>query len=208
MYTGTSARLIIMAVKPYASCKVLESMELRTSDIVVSVAAGVTLGQLREVAPNVEAVVRAMPNTPALVGAGVTGLLGEDRSSEQIVGALFEAVGEVVYLRDESQFDGLTAVSGSGPAYMFLILEALADAGVEAGLDREMAQRLARATMAGAAALAGEPGVHPAQLKDRVASPNGTTIAGLAALEEHGLRRAVWAAVRAATARSRQLSGG
>jgi pyrroline-5-carboxylate reductase len=151
--------------------------------------------------------IRAMPNTPALVGEGITGVLasGESRA---LADSLFGAVGEVVHLTDEAQFDAVTAVSGSGPAFVFVAIEALADGGVAMGLPREMATQLAIQTVLGAATLARTEKVHVAELKDRVASPGGTTIAGLAALENAGFRAALIEAVRAATLRGRELGKG
>lgn len=194
----TGPRLLLAATKPGYIRAALEAAQPTADDIVVSVAAGVTLAALADAAPGA-AVVRSMPNTPSMVGAGITGVMASDPDALAVATQLFEAVGEVVVLASEAQFDALTAVSGSGPAFMFVILEALADGGVLAGLDRITARKLARATMAGAAALAAaDPTCHTAELKDRVASPGGTTIAGLEALEAAGLRHALISAVRAA----------
>lgn len=192
-------RLIVVATKPGYVRAALQAAQPGEQDIVISVAAGVSLAALREAAPLARALVRAMPNTPCMVGAGVTGLMADDAEALAMARTLCEAVGQVVTLSNEAHFDALTAVSGSGPAFMFVILEALADGGVLAGLDRATAKQLAAATMAGAAALAQhDPSVHTAELKDRVASPAGTTIAGLEALEAAGLRHALIQAVRAA----------
>ncbi len=152
-------------------------------------------------------VVRAMPNTPALVREGMTALaLGSAVSEEdsRLARTVFEAVGRVV-LVEERLMDAVTGLSGSGPAYVFLAIEALADGGVQMGLPRQTAELLAAQTVLGAARLVLESGVHPAQLKDRVASPGGTTIAGLYQLEQGSFRATLMAAVEAATIRSKEL---
>ena len=151
-----------------------------------------------------------MPNTPALVGAGATAFVAgsaagtEDRA---VATALFGAVGKVWEAPNEGLLDAVTGLSGSGPAYVFLILEALSDAGVRQGLPRDAAAMLATQTVYGAAKLALESGQHPGALKDQVTSPGGTTIAGLERLESAGVRAALYDAVAAATKRSRELSG-
>jgi pyrroline-5-carboxylate reductase len=197
--------LWIIAVKPGDVDAALAPRDIGSSDIIVSVAAGVPLRRLRDGVPPGARVVRSMPNTPALVGHGITGVFGADDEAVELAVELFGAVGEVVKLKDESHFDAVTAVSGSGPAYMFLAIEALADGGVLMGLDRDTATSLAIHTVLGSAALADAEDVHVAALKDRVASPAGTTIAGLEALEKNGFRAALIEAVRAAAERSREL---
>ncbi|MCH7646138.1 MAG: pyrroline-5-carboxylate reductase [Nitrospinae bacterium] len=152
-------------------------------------------------------VIRAMPNTPALVGAGACALAGGTWATEKDlreVTVLFEAVGSVVRV-PESLLDAVTGLSGSGPAYILMVIEALADAGVRQGIPRSEAQLLAAQTVYGTAKLVLESGEHPAVLRDNVASPGGTTIAGLAALEARGLRAAFMEAVAAATRRSKEL---
>lgn len=208
-----SARIWLVAVKPKDIAGALAAHQdtLESTDLVISVAAGVSLGKLRGIVGDAPSVVRAMPNTPALVGKGVTGIMadGDQSLADSGLGAaeeLFASVGSVVTLDREELFDALTAVSGSGPAYIFTAIEALADGGVKMGLSRETARELATQTVAGAAALvADDPTVHTAELKDRVASPGGTTITALAALEEHGFRHALISAVEAAALRSRQM---
>jgi pyrroline-5-carboxylate reductase len=155
--------------------------------------------------------VRAMPNTPALVRAGATAIAAGGTASaadREAANALFETVGVCWEAQHESLLDAVTGLSGSGPAYVFVFLEALSDAGVRMGLPREAAYRLASQTVLGAAKLAQETGRHPAALKDQVTSPGGTTIAGLERLEAGGFRAAVYQAVAAATRRSRELGGG
>jgi pyrroline-5-carboxylate reductase len=151
--------------------------------------------------------IRVMPNTPALVLAGVTAIArsdGLEPGDIETAQALFGAVGRVVVL-DEDALDAVTGLSGSGPAYVAIVIEALADGGVKVGLDRATALTLAAQTVLGSAKLLIETGLHPGQLKDMVASPGGTTIAGVAALEDGGLRRTLIGAVERATLRSREL---
>ena len=154
--------------------------------------------------------IRVMPNTPALVLEGVTAIAraeGLQPGDLEAAQELFAAVGKVVVL-EESALDAVTGLSGSGPAYVAIAIEALADGGVKMGLDRATATLLAAQTVLGSARLILETGVHPAQLKDMVSSPGGTTIAGIAALEDGGLRRALIQAVERATLRSRELGAG
>ncbi|RDV39260.1 pyrroline-5-carboxylate reductase [Bradymonadaceae bacterium TMQ3] len=202
-------RLYVVAVKPGDVRAVLESRheEFTDEDTIISIAAGVKIASMRRYAGPLAGMARAMPNTPALVGAGVTGVMGDGTVDMAAVGALFEAVGKVVRIKDEDHFHALTAISGSGPAYIFTAVEALADGGVFMGLDRKTAIELASGVMEGAARLAQERSyVHTAELKDQVASPGGTTIAALVALEEHGFRHALIRAVEAAARRSAELS--
>ncbi len=202
------ARLWIVAVKPGDVATALASHldTLEAGDTVVSIAAGVPVARLRAIIGDGPGLVRAMPNTPALVRRGVTGIMADGDLDLAPVRELFASVGHVVELKREDHFDALTAVSGSGPAYIFTALEALADGGVLMGLSRQVARELAVHTVAGAAALVeADPDVHTAELKDRVASPAGTTITGLAALEKFGFRHALISAVEAAARRSRQM---
>lgn len=199
-------RIFLIAVKPKHVQGVLEGIHLTERDHVVSVAAGVTLEMLRMWAGNLPSLVRTMPNTPCLVGEGVTGVMLGVGADGKAVQSLFGSVGKVVLLQDESQFDPLTAISGSGPAYVFTIIEALADGGVLMGLDRQSARTLAMQTLIGATTLAMQSDVHTAELKDRVASPGGTTIAALAELERTGLRHALISAVRAAASKSQTMT--
>jgi pyrroline-5-carboxylate reductase len=174
--------------------------------LLVSVLAGVTLARLESLFVGWRCV-RAVPNTPALVRSGLTGLAygaGVEPADRQWLEALFGAVGEVLTL-PEAQLDAFLALTSSGTGFVALVVEALADGAVAAGLPRDLALRLAPATLAGTAALLQQQQLHPGQLKDMVSSPGGTTIAGLRALERGGLRSALIEAVLAAAERSRQL---
>lgn len=174
--------------------------------LVISIAAGITLAALQAAAGGMR-VIRAMPNTPALVGKGAAAYcLGSTATGEDAATAagLLGAVGLAVEV-PERLMDAVTGLSGSGPAYVYLVIEALADGGVRSGLPRVDALKLAAQTVLGAAAMVMETGEHPAVLKDQVTSPGGTTIAGLAELESHGLRAALIDAVTAATRRAAEL---
>ncbi len=210
----SAADIVVLAVKPAVVSALLSDLA-GTPDLArplwVSIAAGVPIATLAAALPDGSAVVRAMPNTPALVRAGATAFCANPlASADQVAAAeaLFAAVGSTWQAPSESLLDAVTGLSGSGPAYVFLILEALGDAGVRAGLPRDAASQLAAQTVYGAAKLVIESGRHPASLKDQVTSPGGTTIAGLERLEAAGVRAALYDAVAAATARSRELSRG
>ncbi|OPZ85582.1 MAG: Pyrroline-5-carboxylate reductase [bacterium ADurb.Bin429] len=204
--------VVIFAVKPSLVAPVAREIAaaLRPGAIILSIAAGITLRQLAMAFNRADLVLaRAMPNTPCLVRAGAIGLsmaAGAGAEATQMVCRLLSAVGMVESV-PEAQLDAVTGLSGSGPAYIAVLIEALADGGVLAGLSRHQAERLAAQTVLGTARLILETGQHPAQVKDAVASPGGTTIAGLAALEAGGLRHALIAAVHAAADRARELSG-
>ena len=186
--------VIILAVKPQIMGPVLREIAAAVdgTKLIISLAAGVATRTLREHLARPARLIRVMPNTPALVLEGVTAQ------------ALFGAVGRVVVL-DEGHLDAVTGLSGSGPGYIAIVIEALADGGVKMGLDRATAMTLATQTVLGSARLILETGMHPGQLKDMVASPGGTTIAGIAALEDGGIRRTIISAVERATLRSREL---
>ena len=174
---------------------------------VLSIAAGVTIARLEAAAGDGVAVVRAMPNTPALIGAGAAAIAGGAEATDDDLAwaeSILGAVGTVVRV-PEASLDAVTGLSGSGPAYVFLVAEALMDAGVLAGLPRPTAEALVRQTLLGAARLLAESGDGPEALRAAVTSPGGTTAAGLRELERHGLRSALLEAVAAATERSRQL---
>ena len=202
------ADVVILAVKPQTLPVVLSELApILAHALVISIVAGVTIRTIAEQIAGAMRVVRAMPNIPALVREGMTALaLGSAVSEDdsRLARTVFEAVGRVV-LVEERLMDAVTGLSGSGPAYVFQAIEALADGGVMMGLPRQTAELLAAQTVVGAARLVLESGVHPAQLKDRVASPGGTTIAGLHQLEQGGFRAALMAAVEAATTRSKEL---
>jgi len=203
--------VIVVCVKPNVVSTVLSDLEGSAGleqKLWISLAAGIGLGTYGRGLPEGTRVVRSMPNTPALVGAGATALCPNPHASPadlEIAVALFSAVGTTWVTHAEDQIDAVTGLSGSGPAYVFLILEALGDAGVREGLPRDAAYQLAFQTVLGAAKLAIESGEDPGVLKDRVSSPGGTTIAGLEKLESAGVREAIYDAVAAATARSREL---
>ncbi|HIJ83978.1 MAG TPA: pyrroline-5-carboxylate reductase [Magnetococcales bacterium] len=211
---ATAARdghLVVVAVKPGIVPRVLGEMALHLGKetLIVSIAAGVSIDRIRASLPQGQPVIRAMPNTPALVGEGVTVLCpGPDVTGPQMAlgEALLGTVGGVRTVGDESLMDGITALSGSGPAYLYLIMEALSDAGVACGLPRDLASWLAVHTVKGSAALVQESGQHPGVLKYQVTSPGGTTIAALQVLEEAGIRGTLMRAVAAAWRRSRELS--
>lgn len=202
------ADVVVLATKPQVFDRILAQLEEAVGDaLVVSIAAGVPVEAMEARFPAGARVVRAMPNTPAIVDAGATALAaGTHATAEDVALArrIFESVGVTVVL-DESLLDAVTGLSGSGPAYIFLIIEALADAGVKVGLHRESAQLLAAQTVLGSAKLLIETGEHPGRLKDMVTSPGGTAIAGLHTLEAGGLRTTLINAVEAATHRAKQL---
>ena len=202
------ADVVVLAVKPQTLPAVLGELGPTLAHaLVISIVAGVTIRTITEQMDRGKRVVRAMPNTPALVREGVTALAAGAGVSEKdvhLVRTIFETVGLVVVV-EERLMDAVTGLSGSGPAYVFQAIEALADGGVMRGLPRQTAELLAAQTVFGSARLVLESGVHPAQLKDRVASPGGTTIAGLHQLEQRGFRAALMAAVEAATIRSKEL---
>ena len=202
-----SCDMVILAVKPKDVLVLLRNLEWPERPVVlISVVAGVRLADLNEQVPPHVKIVRCMPNTPALVNMGITAILRvNDDATQQRISSLFACCGAVVVLNRESEFDAVTALSGSGPAYTMLFAEALADGGVKMGLSRPVAQQLALHTIRGAAELAIQSEQHPAQLRDAVSSPGGTTIYGLAELERQGVRGAVIGAVEKATKRSRQL---
>jgi pyrroline-5-carboxylate reductase len=203
------AEIVLLAVKPQVVDAVLAHLadDIAPGAIVVSIAAGVPTARLEALVKPGTPVVRVMPNTPAMVGAGMAVVSGgKDATVTHVerVRALFEAVGEAVTL-DERHQDAATAISGSGPAYAALFLDALARAGVRQGLARDVAQALALQTLKGTAELLAATGMHPEELVDAVSSPGGTTIAAVEALEAGGFRSAVFEAVAAAVERAKEL---
>lgn len=204
-----AADVVVLSVKPQVIDKVLGAIgtEIRPDQLVISVAAGVPVAAMEARLPDGAHVVRTMPNTPATVDAGATAIAPGTHATEDdlaIAHELFSAVGRVVTL-DESLLDAVTGLSGSGPAYVMLMIEALADGGVKVGLHRDTALLLAAQTVYGSAKLLLETGEHPGRLKDMVTSPGGTAIAGLHTLESGGLRRTLIDAVEAATTRAAVL---
>lgn len=201
------AKIIILAVKPQHISEVAQEITpcLGPDMLVISIAAGVSLERLKGLL-RFTRIIRVMPNTPALVLQGISCICEDDASAEDLETAkmIFQSVGKVVFTQ-ECDIDAVTGLSGSGPAYCFLILEALADGGVKMGLSRSTAQELAIQTMLGSASLIAELARHPGELKDMVASPGGTTIWGLHALEKRGVRGAIIEAVEKATLRSKEL---
>jgi len=203
------ADVVILAVKPQVLPEVLKEVGADLNRVLlISIAAGVTIQAIMNQAPGARRVIRAMPNMPALVREGMTALAWSGALTEEdkaIARAVFQAVGRVIPI-EERLIDAVTGLSGSGPAYVFQAIEALADGGVKMGLPRQTAEILAAQTVLGAAKMVLESGEHPAKLKDRVASPGGTTIAGLHRLEEGRFRATLMAAVEAATKRSQELA--
>ncbi len=201
--------VIVLAVKPQLLPGVLVEIAPAAGrgKLVVSIAAGVTLAALERALK--ARLVRAMPNTPALVGEGATAIAwgrGATAADQRLVRRLFGAVGTTVEVQ-ESLMDAVTGLSGSGPAFVLTVIQGLADGGVAAGLPRATALQLAAQTVLGTGQLALATGLHPHQLRDQVASPGGTTIRGIAELEERGVAGAFMAAVLTAAARSKELSG-
>ncbi len=216
IHVGTSneeavkwATTVILAVKPQVLPQILQGIKrnIKKTQLVISVAAGVPISKILSCLPQHAQVIRAMPNTPAIVLKGATALAaGEAISQDQLrtAEAIFDASGKVVVV-EEKLLDAVTGLSGSGPAYVYVMIEALADGGVRMGLPRHVAHTLAAQTVLGTAQLVLASGEHPGALKDRVASPGGTTIAGLHALEQGGIRATLMNAVEAATRRSEEL---
>lgn len=201
--------VVVLAVKPQVMSTVLEGIASSVSrdKLVISIAAGITLEALQQGLSDDSRVVRVMPNTPALVLAGAAGISpGAAATPEDValVEQIFNAVGRGVVVNDD-MMDAVTGLSGSGPAYVFALIEALSDGGVLMGLTRPMATSLAAQTVMGAAKMVLETGRHPGELKDMVTSPAGTTIAGMQVLESGGLRGLMMAAVQQATERSEEL---
>ncbi len=206
---AAAADILVVAVKPDQVAGVLGELgkAVEKRHVLISIAAGVTLASLESYCPPGTRIVRVMPNTPALVGASASAYsLGQGASREDaaLVQKLLGSVGLALEVK-EKLIDAVTGLSGSGPAYGFIIIEALADGGVAAGLPRDVAQRLAAQTMLGAAKMVLETGQHPGALKDSVCSPGGTTIEAVHELEKGGLRGTLMTAVRAAADKAKQL---
>jgi pyrroline-5-carboxylate reductase len=204
---------VMLAVKPQVFSAIAQELAdilpIQNTPLIISILAGVPLKQLEAAFPQLP-VIRAMPNTPATVGAGMTAICTGayvHASHQATAKEIFTAVGEVVEV-PETLMDAVTGLSGSGPAYVALMIEALSDGGVAAGLPRAVAKQLALHTVLGTARLIEESKIHPAELKDRVTSPGGTTIAGVSELEKAGFRSALIEAVKAAAHRSQELGKG
>jgi pyrroline-5-carboxylate reductase len=206
---ATATEVLLLAIKPQIFQTVateLSTVAMPSQTLIISILAGIPLAQLEAAFPY-HPVVRVMPNTPALVGAGMSAIAAGNHLLPhhlQQAKQILTAVGEVVEV-PERLMDAVTGLSGSGPGYVAIVIEALADGGVAAGLPRAIASQLALQTVLGTAQLLQQSGMHPAELKDRVTSPGGTTIAGIAQLEQAGLRSAFIQAVQAASQRSQEL---
>lgn len=207
--------IVLIAVKPQMMGDALPTIAAMGGGdtLFISVAAGTPIAAYERVLGSASPIVRAMPNTPAAVGKGITAIIGNAKATEaqmHLAQTLLQAVGQVVRLENEGQMDAVTGVSGSGPAYVFHMIECLAKAGEAQGLAPDLAMQLAKATVAGAGALAEEADETPAQLRVNVTSPNGTTQAGLEVLmdENAGLPPLMAATVKAATDRSKELGNG
>ena len=203
------ADVVLLAVKPQHMGDALASIggAIRADALVVSIAAGVTLQRLAVALPSAQRIVRVMPNTPCLIGRGASGFaLGKNatKSDAELVAALLSAVGAAFEV-PEKLLDAVTGLSGSGPAFVYDMIEAMAGGGVVEGLPPELALELAARTVAGAAEMVLQTGEAPSVLRDRVTSPGGTTVAGLSVLQQRGFGDAVLEAVRAATRRSGEL---
>lgn len=202
------ADTIILAVKPQAMEIVSKEIAAYIKDkLIISIVAGITIESLRKLTDTAR-IIRVMPNTPALIGKGVSAFSSADNIIDierNIVRDILRSVGEVVEV-EEKLMDAVTGLSGSGPAYIYMVIEALADGGVLMGLPRDLAQKLAAQTVAGSAKMVLETGKHPGELKDGVTSPGGTTIKAVEVLEEKGLRSALIEAVKASAERSKELN--
>jgi len=205
-----AADVIVLCVKPDDAVRALsEAGSALDGKLLVSIVAGKTIGTLQEAAGSKCRVVRVMPNTAVLVQKGASAYATGDGVTDRdiaVVEQIFTSVGRAFHVK-EGLLDAVTGLSGSGPAYVYLFIEALSDGGVQMGLPRDLATKLAVQTVAGAAEMVAQTMMHPAVLREMVTSPGGTTVAGLAELEDAGLRSAVMNAVRAATERSRELGG-
>ena len=202
-------KFIIIAVKPQNIDSVLEEIgpQLSEDQILISIAAGVTLDYIKKFISKNIGLIRVMPHTPAFVGEGASAIAHNKNVTEndlKYVKKVLNSVGEVVEL-EEKHIDAVTGLSGSGPAYVFIIIEALADGGVKMGLPRDIALKLAAQTVLGSAKMVIETGIHPGELKDMVASPGGTTITALHEIEKGKLRATLISAVEAATLKSKSL---
>lgn len=201
--------VIVLAVKPQQLREVVATIKpFLTSQLVLSIAAGIRAADISRWLGGHQAIVRTMPNTPALIGQGITGayaMSGVSEVQKQSADALLRAVGETVWVTDEAQIDAVTAISGSGPAYVFYFIEAMQQAATELGLSAEQGRQLAQATFAGAAALASQSDEPVSLLRERVTSKGGTTYAALSTMEANGVKLALVKALHAAADRGREL---
>lgn len=205
----SGADIILLALKPAIIGQVVKEIAgiVKQNQLIISIAAGVKLESVESAMPEGVGVIRVMPNTPCQIGAGAIGFCrGKAVNDSQVEAAkkVFDAVG-ISFEVPEKLLDAVTGLSGSGPAYVYVMIEALSDAGVRVGLPRDISLRLASQTVMGSAKMVLETGDHPARLKDQVTSPGGTTIAGVDELEKAGFRSALIEAVKAATKRSEEL---
>lgn len=203
------ARKILIAVKPQIIDSVLQeiSSSITKEHTLISIAAGITINHIKNFITTQTGIIRVMPNTPALIGAGASAISFNENIKEkdlEYVKKILKAIGIVVEL-EEKHIDAVTGLSGSGPAYVFIIIEALADGGVKMGLPREIALKLAAQTVLGASKMVLETGKHPGELKDMVTSPGGTTITALHEIEKGKLRSTLISAVEAATLKSKSI---
>ena len=199
--------VVFLTVKPQILDEALEGINFESKSLVISIVAGADMYRLRRIVGH-NRIVRAMPNTPCLIGMASTGYAVDEGVSDKDAGLVeefFGAVGTIVSVHDETLIDSVTGVSGSGTAYVYTFIEAMIDGGVLVGLKREIARELAIQTVLGAAQLMKETGKHPGELRDQVTSPGGTTITALKALEETGMRDAVMSAVLVCTERAKEL---
>ena len=201
--------IVVLSVKPQILDKIVKEIShvLDENKFIISIAAGISTELIEKIADKKLRVIRSMPNTPALILEGATAVSPGNHATEndlRLAKEIFSAVG-VVAIVDEMQMDAVTGLSGSGPAYIFMIIEALSDAGVKMGLSRKVAMKLAAQTVAGAAKLQIDSQMHPGRLKDMVTSPGGTAIAGLHTLEQGGIRTTLMNAVESATMRAKEL---
>jgi len=209
--TTEGADAVVLAVKPQNLTEVMPMLRgrLESGQLVISIIAGARIGSIADGLDH-RPVVRAMPNTPAQVGAGIsvwTAAAEVSQRQKEIAASILKAMGREIYVPDEGYIDMATAVSGSGPAYVFLLMEALIAAAADIGLPRDMAQELVLETVLGAARLASETGTPPNELRERVTSPGGTTAAGLQKLYEGNVEATVASAVRAAYERAKEMGG-
>ena len=204
-----TAQIVVLAVKPQEFPAAARGLSLKPAQTVMSIMAGVTIQAIRTALKH-DSIVRAIPNTPAQVGEGMTVWTATDAvpdADRELVRSVLAVLGQELYVDDEKYVDMATAVSSSGPAYVFLVMEALIDGAVHIGLRRELAQRMVIQTILGSAKYAQATGKHPADLRNQVTSPAGTTTEGLLALEKAGLRRAFMEAIRAAYEKAQRLGG-